>query len=315
VIEHDLAETPVDAVGHRIVHGGAAFDTPVLIDGAVIEKLTALIPFAPAHQPHNLAGIRVIAERRPNLPQIACFDTAFHRTVPRLAQLFPIPRALSDSGLIRYGFHGLSYAHVAETLPALNGGAMPRRVLAAHLGNGASLCAMLDGRSIATTMGLTALDGLMMGARSGAVDPGLVLHLIEERGMTPAAVNHLLNCESGLLGVSGISADVRTLEVSGHAFAAEALELFAYRAAREAGSLVSALGGLDALVFTGGIGEHSARTRSRICAYLAFLDVKLDDVRNTAHMENIAAADAPPVFIIPANEELPIARAARSLAR
>jgi len=309
-----LGAVSLKAVGHRIVHGGQDFSVPTRIDADVIEKLEALASFAPAHQPHNLAGVCLIARRRPDLPQIACFDTAFHRTIPRLGQLFPIPRVLTDSGLLRYGFHGLSYQHVAETLPELLD-AMPKRVLAAHLGNGASICAMQDGRSVATSMGLTALDGLMMGTRSGSVDPGLVLHLIEQRGYSPADVNHLLNTHSGLLGVSELSSDVRVLEASSDPRAQEALELFAYRAAREAGSLIMALQGLDALVFTGGIGEHSVRMRALICDHLSFLGVKLDAGRNAACATLISADNsAIPVLIVAANEELPIARATRELA-
>lgn len=308
-----LPDISLKAVGHRIVHGGPDLTHPVRLDADVLAKLAGYSSFAPAHQPLNLAGVEAISQSLPGVLQIGCFDTAFHRTIPRLAQLFPIPRALTESGLLRYGFHGLSYQHIAETLPTLLYGRTPSRAIAAHLGNGASLCAMKDGRSIATTMGLTALDGLMMGARSGAVDPGLILHLIEQKGIAPAEVNRLLNRQSGLLGVSGLSADVRILETSQDPAAREALDLFAYRAAREVGSLSVALRGLDALVFAGGIGEHSASMRSRICAHLEHLGVAIDPSRNNAHEPRIAANDsAVQVLVIPANEELPIARAAKA---
>lgn len=258
-----------EAVGHRIVHGGLRHAAPVHLDADVMEALEELVPLAPAYQPQALACIRAVAETWPHLPQVACLDTAFHRTQGRLAQLYPLPRALIDEGLVRFGFHGLSYAHVARTYPH-------GRVLAAHLGHGASLCAIRDGRSVATTMGLTTLDGLMMDTRSGAVDPGLVLHLIRDRGLTPDAVAELRNERSGLLGVSGISDDVRDLEGTGAPQAREALDLFSYRVVREAGSLIAALGGLDTLVFTGGVGEHAANVRASICRGLAFAGLVLD---------------------------------------
>ncbi len=299
------------AVGHRVVHGGADFNRATRVDEAVMSVLRELTPFAPAHQPHNLAGIEAVTRRWPSMPQAACFDTAFHRTMPRIAQLFPIPRALSDAGLVRYGFHGLSYQHVAETMRARK---PYRRILAAHLGNGASLCGLKDGASVATSMGLTALDGLMMGTRSGAVDPGLVLHLIEQWRLAPADVSDLLNRKSGLLGVSGLSSDMRTLEHSDAPAAHEAIALFAYRAAREAGSIIVALEGLDAIVFTGGIGEHSPRTRAAICERLAFAGVRLNPSANDQNAEIISASDsAIPVHIVPADEELQIARETAAL--
>lgn len=305
----ERANIDVSCVGHRVVHGGKTYTHATPIDDATLTELHRLSPLAPAHQPVNLAGIDAVARLWPHMPQAACFDTAFHRSIPRVAQLFPIPRALSDAGLIRYGFHGLSYQHVADVMRA-RGQAQPfRRVLAAHLGNGASLCGLKDGVSVATTMGLTALDGLMMGTRSGAIDPGLVLHLIEQQGMTPADVGNLLHKSSGLLGVSGISGDMRELEMSAAPEAAEAIDLFAYRAAREAGSIIVALQGLDAIAFTGGIGEHSARTRAAICERLAFLGVQLDRAANEHHAEIISAAGSSiPVHIVAADEELQIAR-------
>ncbi|MFH6783301.1 MULTISPECIES: acetate/propionate family kinase [Methylobacterium] len=300
----------VQAAGHRVVHGGRDFWAPVRIDDETLIRLDRLVPLAPGHQPLNLAAIRAVAEAWPGLPQIACFDTAFHRTQPRLAQLFPIPRALSDEGLLRYGFHGLSYEHVAAALPEVAGARAEGRVIVAHLGHGASLCALRNRRSIASTMGLTALDGLMMGTRSGSVDPGLVLHLIRERGLSPGAVADLLNARSGLLGVSGLSGDVRVLQDSDDPRAAEALDLFAYRAVREAGSLVAALGGLDALVFTAGIGEHAPRMRAAIAAGLAAFGVALDPARNEGNESCISRVGARVgVYVVPANEEWPIARA------
>lgn len=312
-----LARAPhltLRAAGHRVVHGGRDFAEPVRVDDAVLDGLNRLVPLAPAHQPHNLSAIRAVARAWPGLPQVACFDTAFHRTQPRLAQLFPIPHALTDEGIVRYGFHGLSYQHIAETLPRIAGEMADGRVIVAHLGHGASLCALKDRCSVATTMGFTALDGLMMGTRSGVVDPGLVLHLIRERGLDPDAVAHLLNAESGLLGVSGLSDDVRVLQESADPRAAEALALFAYRAVREAGSLMAALGGLDALVFTAGIGENAPAVRAAICAGLAWAGVALDEGRNAAGRERISRADSEvAVYVVPADEEAPIARAVNQL--
>lgn len=301
------------AAGHRVVHGGPDFAAPVVIDEAVMTALDALVPLAPAHQPHNLAAIRAVKSAWPDLPQVACFDTAFHRTMPRLAQIFAISHDLTDQGLVRYGFHGLSYQHIADVLPDIASERARAKVIVAHLGHGASLCALRDGRSVATTMGFTALDGLMMGMRCGAIDAGLVLYLIEQRGMAPAEVSEILNRRSGLLGVSGLSNDVRTLLASDAPRAAEALDLFAYRVVREAGSMMAALGGLDAFVFTAGIGERSARIRSAIAEGLAWTGLRLDTARNAANDTRISADDATvPVYVVPADEELPIARAVLS---
>lgn len=289
------------AVGHRVVHGGLHLAAPVRLDAEILAALEGLIPLAPAHQPQALACIRAVGEVWPDLPQVACFDTAFHRTQDRLAQLYPLPRAFIDEGLVRFGFHGLSYAHLARTLPH-------GRILAAHLGHGASLCAIRDGRSVATTMGFTTLDGLMMGTRSGAVDPGLVLYLIRERGLSADAVADLLNERSGLLGVSGISDDVRVLEASDASAAREALDLFTYRIVREAGSLIATLGGVDTLVFTGGIGEHAVQVRAAICRGLSFAGVSLDEEANAGGEAMIeASGSAVSVRIAPANEEREIA--------
>lgn len=289
------------AAGHRIVHGGMRYAAPLGLDAEVVAELETLIPLAPAHQPQALACIRTVTETWPDLPQVACFDTAFHRTQDRLAQLYPLPRPLIDEGFVRFGFHGLSYAHVARVCPR-------GRVLAAHLGHGASLCAIRDGSSVATTMGFTTLDGLMMGTRSGSVDPGLILHLIRERGLSPDAVATILNERSGLLGVSGISDDVRVLEASGNPQAREALDLFAYRIVREAGSLIAALGGLDTLVFTGGIGEHAARVRAAVCRGLAFAGITVDADANTRDEAVIGdRSSTVQVLIVPSDEEREIA--------
>jgi acetate kinase len=299
------------AVGHRIVHGGSLFAEPVRVTASVLAKLEALVPLAPLHQPHGLAGIRAIAKRLPDVPQIACFDTAFHRTQPAVAQLFGLPRELSEDGIRRYGFHGLSYQYIASQLPKYLGAAGDGRVIVAHLGNGASLCALRGRRSVASTMGFTALDGLLMGTRCGNLDPGVVLYLIEEKRMTAAQVAEVLYERSGLLGVSGVSSDLRVLLASDKPAAAQAIELFVYRIVREIGSLAAALGGLDALVFTAGIGENSALIRQRVCQQLGWLGLRLDPAANDAHVPRISAAESPvSAWVIATNEEQVIARAA-----
>ena len=304
--EHDLS-----AVGHRVVHGGVTYAAPVRIDAGVLQALEALVPLAPLHQPHALAAIRAVTEAAPHLPQFAVFDTAFHRAQPRLAQEFAIPRALTAEGVRRYGFHGISYEYIASVLPPEIAAG---RVVVAHLGNGASLCAMAAGRCVATTMGFTALEGLPMGTRSGAIDPGVLLYLMQQRGMTAGAVEHLLYQESGLLGVSGISSDMRTLLASPRPQAAEAVELFVYRVGRELGSLAAALGGLDALVFTGGIGEHAAAIRARVCRSAAWLGLEFDEAANDAGGPRISRLESRvTAWVIPNNEELLIARHTRRL--
>lgn len=298
------------AGGHRVVHGGLDYVAPTEATETVMAQLAALSPLAPDHQPHNLAGILALRSAMPGSPQIACFDTAFHRTQPRLAQLFALPRWLTDDGVLRYGFHGLSYDHVAAVLPDLIGEAGHGRVIAAHLGHGASLCAMKGGRSVATTMGFTALDGLMMGARCGAVDPGVLLHLQRRYGMDVDAVEALLAQKSGLLGVSGESGDMRDLLASPSPAAREAIDLFVYRAAREIGSLAAALGGLDALVFTGGIGERSPEIRAAICAQCAWLGVTVDMAANAGGSPAISPPGAAVMVVaVMADEEAVIARA------
>jgi acetate kinase len=300
------------AAGHRVVHGGARHAAPAPVTPGLLEELAGYADLAPQHQPHNLAGIRAVAAAWPELAQVACFDTAFHRTQPRLAQLFGLPWRFADEGVLRYGFHGLSYQYIAGRLASF--GLDPAaRVIVAHLGHGASLCAMQHGCSVATTMGFSTLDGLLMGQRCGALDPGVVLHLLRGGRYDLASLERLLNEQSGLLGVSGISDDVRVLEASADARACEALELFAYRVAREIGSLVAALGGLDALVFTAGIGEHSATLRARIAALSHWCGMELEATANARHAARISAPQARVgVYVVATDEQIVIARAARS---
>lgn len=298
------------AAGHRVVHGGMVFASPVSINSEVLLKLDALSSLAPLHQPPALRAIRALQARLPELPQVACFDTAFHRTQPEVAQAYALPRSLSDQGIRRYGFHGLSYQYISQTLPQFLGDKAGGKVVVAHLGNGASMCGMKGQRSMATTMGFTALDGLVMGTRCGNLDPGVVLHLIEQTGLSPAEVSDLLYKHSGLLGVSGLSSDLRELLDSDAPSAQEAIELFVYRAVRELGSLVAALGGLDALVFTAGIGEHSTEVRQRICQQSQWLGIELDAKANAAHQPCITAAGSPvSAWVIPTDEESVIADA------
>ena len=303
----------IAAAGHRVVHGGRDHDRPARVTAALMTELEALVPLAPLHQPHNLAAIRAVAATSPELPQVACFDTSFHRTQDRLAQLFALPRALSEAGVIRYGFHGLSYDHIARILPSHLDERAEGRVIVAHLGNGASMCAMKARRSVATSMGFTALDGLMMGRRCGAIDPGVILYLIEGMGMNTSEVSHLLYNECGLLGVSGVSNDMRTLEASAALEAREAIDLFCYRAACELSALATAIEGLDAIVFTAGIGENSAKVRSRICDQLNWLGVALDTEANDRNATCISsAASDVRVLVLPTDEESVIARSTGS---
>ncbi|HMN38790.1 MAG TPA: acetate/propionate family kinase [Hyphomicrobium sp.] len=309
-----LPDLSIAAAGHRVVHGGARYESAVVVDDVVLSELDSLVGLAPLHEPHNLATIRAVAKEWGELPQVACFDTQFHRTQPRIAQLFALPRQLSDDGVLRYGFHGLSYEYIASVLPRHARQRAEGRVVVAHLGNGASMCAMKRRRSVASTMGFTALDGLMMGTRSGALDPGVILHLLQQKGMTVREVSDVLYQKSGLLGVSGISSDVRQLEASSDPRAAEALDLFAYRAVCELGSLVAVLGGLDVLVFTAGIGENSAAMRRRICAGAAWAGVAMDETANANNALRISGANsAVDVLVIPTDEEIVIARATRQL--
>ena len=304
----------ITAAGHRVVHGGRDHAGPALVTDTLLTELETLVPLAPLHQPNNLLAIRCFAASAPGLPQVACFDTSFHRTQDRLAQLFALPRAMTDQGIIRYGFHGLSYEYIAGILPTHLGDRASGRVIIAHLGNGASMCAMKNRHSVATSMGFTALDGLMMGRRCGALDPGVVLHLMDQKSMTTDEVTQLLYRESGLLGVSGISNNMATLQASAAPQAREAIELFCYRAACELAALVSTIGGLDALVFTAGIGENSALVRSLICDRLAWMGVDLDEGANARSATCIhTAASNADVLVIPTDEETVIARAAQRL--
>jgi len=302
------------AAGHRVVHGGTRYDRPCVVDAAIVDDLEALSPLAPLHQPHNIAAIRAITKAAPELTQVACFDTAFHLTQPAVAQTYALPRRYAQEGVRGYGFHGLSYEYVAWLLSSGRFPAAARRTIVAHLGNGASMCALDRGRSVATTMGFTALDGLVMGTRCGSIDPGVLLYLMNQHGMTSDALQRLLYEESGLLGVSGISSDMRELLASAHPHAAEAVDLFVYRIRREMGSLAAALGGLDALVFTGGIGERAASIRLRICREAGWLGVRLDQEANTRGGPSISrSGSAVSVWVIPTNEELMIAMHTRLL--
>jgi acetate kinase len=286
----------------------------VRITDEVLAQLDALCPLAPLHQPHNLAAIRIIAAIDPGLPQVACFDTAFHAGQDWVAQACALPRRIRDAGVRRYGFHGLSYEYIAGVLPAHLGARADGRVIVAHLGNGASLCAMRERRSVATTMGFSVLDGLMMGTRCGSLDPGVVLYLGSTLGMTVAQIQQLLYQESGLLGVSEISADMRTLEASDDPRAAAAIDLFVHGIGREIGALAAALGGLDALVFTAGIGEHSAAVRQRVGAAAAWLGVEIDEPANRTHTACISRSSSRVgAWVIPTNEELMLAEHARDL--
>jgi len=309
-----LAGDRLVGVGHRVVHGGLDFTRPVRIDAQVLDALETFIPLAPLHQPHNLAPIRLLLERAPQLPQVACFDTSFHRSNPELAQMFALPYELHEQGVRRYGFHGLSYEYIASVLPDIDARAMQGRTAVLHLGNGASICAMHAGRSVANTMGFTAVDGLPMGTRCGAVDPGVMLYLMDQRGMDVRRLEKLVYNESGLLGVSGVSSDMRTLLASAAPRAKLAVDLYVYRIARELGSMAAALGGLDGIVFTAGIGENAAPIRERVCRDAGWLGVELDPAANAAGRPRISAAgSAVSAWVIPTDEELMIARHTRAL--
>jgi acetate kinase len=312
----ELGEQRLIGVGHRVVHGGLEYSRPVRVDAKVLSALEKYVPLAPLHQPHNLAPIRALLERAPQLTQVACFDTAFHRVQPEVAQAFALPRSITERGVRRYGFHGLSYEYIAHALPAYDAQAATGKVVVLHLGNGASMCAMANGRSVASTMGFTAVDGLPMGTRCGNLDPGVILYLQDELKMDTRAIEKLIYQQSGLLGVSGISSDMRALQASSEPGAIAAIDLYVYRIGRELGSLAAALGGLDAIVFTAGIGENSATLRERVCRDAAWLGVELDVTANVAGGPRIStAASRVSAWVIPTNEELMIARHARSLLR
>ena len=301
------------AVGHRVVHGGDRYSQPTVIDATVLAHLTSFIPLAPLHEPHNVAGIRALQALMPDVPQVACFDTAFHRSQPDVAQVFGLPRALTAEGIKRYGFHGLSYEFIARALPEHSHRANGR-VVVAHLGNGASMAAMVNRKCVATTLGFSTIDGLLMGTRCGNLDPGVVLHLMETKGYSVKDMTRILYTESGLLGVSGISQDMRTLLASEAPEAREAVELFCYRIVRELGSLIAAAGGIDALVFTGGIGEHAAEVRRRVCLQLGWLGLQLDAEANARHANVISAGQSQvDVLVIPTNEEWMMAHHAQTL--
>ncbi len=311
----DLSDSiTLAAVGHRVVHGGTFFSNPTLITDDVMQKIASLIPLAPLHQPHNLEAIKIISQLYPDLAQISCFDTTFHRTQKRLATLFALPRSLSDEGIIRYGFHGLSYEYIASVITDYIGEIGNKRVMMAHLGNGASMCAMYQRKSVATSMGFTALDGLMMGTRCGRIDPGVLLYLLEQKNYSTEQVTQLLYNESGLFGVSELSNNVRELlKHLDDERVLEAIDLFCYRAALETGSLSVALGGFDVLVFTAGIGEHAPLIRKKISEHLSWLGVKIDDEANINNAPIISEKDSTVlVGVIPTNEELMIAQHVRS---
>jgi len=306
--EHQ-ADWRIVAVGHRVVHGAARYSQPVRIDEDVLEALASFYPLAPLHQPHNVAGIEAMAAALKGVPQIACFDTAFHRGQPALAQLFALPRRITAEGVRRYGFHGLSYEYIAHVLPKHLDERATGKVVVAHLGNGASACAMAGLKSRASSMGFTAVEGLMMGTRTGSIDPGVLLYLMQNHNMDAAALEKLLYKESGLLGVSGISQDMRELLASEEPEAREAVDLFCYRLVREIGALAAVLEGIDALVFTGGIGENAAPVREKTCSALAWLGVDFDTVANGEKRSVISRPDSRvAVLVLPTNEEWMIAR-------
>ena len=311
-LERYAAGRTLLAAGHRVVHGGEKFTRPALVTPDVLAQLDGYTPLAPLHEPHNLSAIRAIASLLPELPQVACFDTGFHTTQAWVAQAFALPRHITEGGVKRYGFHGLSYEYIASVLPEHVGPAAEGRVVVAHLGNGASLCAMKNRQSVASTMGFTALDGLMMGTRCGSLDPGVVLYLMSALGMSVQAVEKLLYEQSGLLGVSGVSGDMRAVEASETPEARQAIDLYVYRIGQQLGSLAASLGGLDALVFTAGIGENSAMIRRRVCRDAAWLGIELDEDANHAHASGVwrisTTSSRVAAWVIATNEELMIAR-------
>jgi acetate kinase len=310
----EVAQHHLVGIGHRVVQGGLEYRAPVRVDTTVLAALERFVPLMPLHQPNNLAPIRLLLERAPHLPQVACFDTSFHRTTPEISQMYALPAELHQAGVRRYGFHGLSYEYIVSVLPNHDTAAVTGRSVILHLGNGSSMCAVDAGRSVATTMGFTGVEGLPMGTRSGSLDPGVLLYLMDERGMGAREIEKLIYTQSGLLGVSGISADMRTLLESDKPRARQAIDLFLYRIRRELGSLAAALGGLDAIVFTGGIGENAAPIRAGVCRDAAWLGVDLDDDANSRGGPRISSeASRVQAWVIPTNEELMIARHTRRL--
>jgi len=307
-------EAGFDGVGHRVVHGGMRYVDPVLVNDRVIAELALLIPLAPLHQPHNIAAIRAVATAAPDVRQVACFDTAFHHSQLAIAQEYGLPGALTAKGIRRYGFHGLSYEYIVSVLPSLLPDHADGRLVIAHLGNGASMCAIHHGRSVATTMGFSTVEGLLMGTRSGSIDPGVILYLLQHEGMDAKAIEHLIYQQSGLLGVSGLSSDMRTLIASDLPAAHNAIDLFVYRIRRELGSLAASLGGLDALIFTAGIGEHSPDIRARVCRDARWLGIILDEEANAKGAARLSIAESPTAaWMIPTDENLMIARHTRQV--
>jgi len=301
-------------IGHRIVHGGLHFHKPQHIDAQLLQDLEKLIPLAPLHQPHNLNAVKVLTNLKPDIPQIACFDTGFHHTQADIPRMFALPKSYWDAGVRRYGFHGLSYEYISSVLPELLGDKASGRIVIAHLGNGASMCAIHYQKSVATTMGFTALEGLPMGTRCGTLDPGVILYLLEEQQMKPEEVSDLLYKNSGLKGVSGLSNDMRKLLASDSEDAGTAIDLFVYRINRELGSLTAALGGLDALIFTAGIGTNAALIRTKVCHEAKWSGIKIDENANQQNKHLISTKDSlASVWVIPTNEELMIARHTHAL--
>lgn len=308
-LRSEVQQHRILGIGHRVAYGGVKFAQPVRVDADVLRALERLIPLMPLHQPHNLAPIRTLMERVPNVPQVACFDTSFHRENPPISQLYALPLEYAEAGVRRYGFHGLSYEYIASALPKFDARAAAGRTVVMHLGSGASMCALLGGKSVASTMGFSGVEGLPMGTRSGSLDPGVLLYLMDQRGMDARAIEKLIYKESGLLGVSGISSDMRELLASDEPRAKLAIDLFVYRIRRELGSLAAALDGLDAIVFTAGIGEHAPLIRARVCRDAAWLGVELDETANAAGGPRISTvASRASAWVIPTNEELTIAR-------
>lgn len=303
-----LGGEAVEGIGHRVVHGGTEFAAPTLVTKEVQASLLQLCPLAPLHQPHNLAPIEAISTAAPHIPQVACFDTAFHQVQPQLAQIFALPREITESGVRRYGFHGLSYEFVSSKLREVAPDYADKKIIIAHLGNGASLCAIDGGKSVATTMGFTAVDGLMMGTRCGSIDPGVLIYLMDQRRLNARRLEELIYKKSGLLGVSGIASDMRTLRMSNDPKAREAIDLFVYRIVREIGSLAAALGGVDGIIFTGGIGQRDVKTRSEVIAGCAWLGAALDDQANERSETRIDGSSSEfPVWVLPTDEERVIA--------
>ncbi len=314
-IAPSLGGKTIDVVGHRVVHGGLWYDAPVRVTDEILAQLTTLEPFAPLHQPHNLNGIKAAKAAFPDAPQIACFDTAFHRHHPYVNDTFAIPRTYFDKGVRRYGFHGLSYDYISSELHHIAPTIAQGRVVVAHLGNGASMCAIHGGKSVASTMGFSALDGLPMGTRCGQLDAGVVLYLMEQEGLSAAEISNMLYKDSGLLGLSGLSNDMRILEASDRTEARQAIDYFVVRIQRELGAMAAAMGGIDAFVFCGGIGENSALIRDRVCERAGWMGIEIDHNRNNDHERVISSEmSRTTVMVIPTNEELVIARAARDLA-